>query len=245
MRRHKPRKGLPQRTDKHLRAEAAIVGKARNPANRAASRWKEARRSKWFGVVVATLKDMAGVGDPCMYCDSNEAAEVDHFKPMCAFPENAFEWNNLLWVCGICNRFKGGRFPPDTQPGAEILNPLEVDPWKHFFMDELTGLLAGVWDEAMQSNDSRAESTIAIIELNRESLQERRRQRINEIKQFVRDAVTRLDASSVTVNDVERQIVELKDAPLQPDVAEYFLIGPGSEIEPFKSLLKKIECEAK
>jgi len=178
-----------------------------------------------------------------MYCDSNEAAEVDHFKPISAFPENAFEWSNLLWVCGICNRFKGGRFPPYTQPGAEILNPLEVDPWRHFFMDELTGLLAGVWDEAMQSNDSRAESTIAIIELNRESLQERRRQRIKDIKRIAQDAVRQLDAGLIVAADIQERISDMKNAAYQPDVAEYFLDGPGGEIEPFKSLLETVRRE--
>lgn len=240
MRRQKRRKRLSEVTLKRLLKEQSQVSNASDRVERARRHWVAVRKAKWFREVVNALKSIVGNGEPCMYCDSNESAEVEHLKPIRAFPDKTFDWENLLWVCGICNRFKGGQYPPNTQEGAEILNPLEVDPWKYMFIEELTGFLTGVWRHESNSCDERAESTISIVNLNREALQERRRQRINELKSFARDATRQIDAKLKNPKDIRATVNEFRASANHPDVADYFLAGPGRSVEPFKSLFERI-----
>lgn len=243
MRRHSRRVVLPKATARRLDRETRVVANASNPAQCVRNRWDTVRRAKWFRKVIDSLRRMAGDGEPCMYCDSNESAEVEHFKPKAVFPERAFDWENFLWVCGLCNRYQGDQYPPVTQNGAEILNPLDTDPWEHMFVDDLTGLLSGTWCSQSGSRDERAESTIEIVNLNREALQERRRQRIVELKQFVLNAMRQIDAGTATREKLLARIREYLTTAYHPDVSDYFLAGPGKATGPFKSFFKRIENE--
>jgi hypothetical protein len=46
-------------------------------------------------------------GDLCPYCTLDSGAELDHYLPKTIFPEFALFAQNLLPICGRCNRSKG------------------------------------------------------------------------------------------------------------------------------------------
>jgi uncharacterized protein (TIGR02646 family) len=72
----------------------------------------------------------------CAYCESKighaDYEHIEHYKPTSIYPGDAFNWENLLFACGICNgnQYKGGRFP-DPAAGGPLLNPCVDDPTQH------------------------------------------------------------------------------------------------------------------
>lgn len=205
----------------------------------ARKRWKQARQRIWFKDVLLALRKLAGPGQACMFCSSNESSDIDHLKPKSVFPGQTFDWENLLWVCAVCNRYKGDRYPPITEPGPEILDPAGVNPWDHLFIDRVTGLLVGVWRIEINAPDERAESTIRIVNLNREALQERRLARVKQLVKFARESLRRMKARPADRSKIRGEIRRFLRDPIHPDVTQYFLDGPGGRIEPFRSLLRE------
>lgn len=64
----------------------------------------------------------------CGYCErpcirrqpgKPASSEVDHFRPRSRFPELAFTWENLIYVCRRCNQAKGNQFP-GKEPLADL-----------------------------------------------------------------------------------------------------------------------------
>lgn len=55
----------------------------------------------------------------CYLCERLQVTdfEIEHFKSRKNFPELTFEWTNLLWSCGYCNRKK-------SASGDNLLNPI-------------------------------------------------------------------------------------------------------------------------
>ncbi|HKP02542.1 MAG TPA: hypothetical protein VJU77_04185 [Chthoniobacterales bacterium] len=208
-----------------------------DPNETANSRWKLVRQAAWFDVgVLAVLRQMSGSGEPCMWCDCNTCTDVEHYRPKAVFPHLAFMWENYLWACTECNRFKSNRFPPDTEEGDQILNPLEDRVWNHFYIDQF-GNLNPVWNNRFKGLDPRAVSTNLVVKLDREILQIRRQTRLLEIRQTVLDSLHRFQAGVLSRQQLMTRMRSLVEAPFQPDVAEYFLKGPGQQEEPFKTLI--------
>ncbi|MEI7955810.1 MAG: HNH endonuclease [Verrucomicrobiota bacterium] len=119
-----------------LKEETDAIGKAADPKAEAERRYDNARQTLWFKPVVDKLKRLSGKGQRCMYCSGSEASDVEHYRPKAVFPTLAMTWENYLWICTPCNRHKGNRFPPITEPGGEFVNPLQEDVWRFFFIDE-------------------------------------------------------------------------------------------------------------
>jgi uncharacterized protein (TIGR02646 family) len=71
----------------------------------------------------------------CAFCEcipgESGYPEIDHFKPKSRYPFNAFDWDNLLPVCKICNTTKHNH---DTA-AEPIINPYETDPETVFEYD--------------------------------------------------------------------------------------------------------------
>jgi len=174
-----------------------------------------------------------------MFCDANEGTDVEHYRPKSIFPTLALAWNNLLWGCSVCNRNKGNRFPPDTEAGEVILNPVEDNVWAHFFIDEF-GILTPVWRTDLNAFDPRARSTLDVLKLDRETLQERRLLRLRSLKKSVEDTVARFRSQQITLPEMKARLAQWKGEPFQADVADYFLAGPGNKEEPFASVLALI-----
>lgn len=235
-----PRPSLPQLTTEKLSRETRAIQDAPAPKAESMRRFNNARGAKWFQPVVAALKKMAGKGQRCMYCSGNEASDVEHYRPKAVFPEHAMEWGNYLWTCTICNRHKADRFPPDTQPGARLINPAEEDPWQFFFIDEY-GLLTPRYDRDADAPNARAESTQDIVRLNREVLQEARKERLDDLKGRAREWSDQRKSGVKSSSQVRKEIDAWRQQPFQPDVADYFLRGPGREEAPFNELFRAIE----
>ena len=91
---------------------------------RAAEReFANARKRKWFGVIVSKLRAQAAPSGRCVYCSGSESSDVDHYRPKSKFPKLVLEYENFLWVCSICNRNKGTEFDKKNAPGVRIIHP--------------------------------------------------------------------------------------------------------------------------
>jgi hypothetical protein len=173
-----------------------------------------------------------------MYCSSNEPSQVEHYRPIAVFPEHAMEYHNYLWSCDICNRtYKGGRFPPNTEPGERILNPLEDDVWEHFFIEEQFGRLLCRVDPATSERLPRAISTCEVVGIDRENVQLKRVNRYRNLRRDAARMLVEFQEGSLNVVALKSEITTWRSEPFQADIADYFLNGPGRSKEPFKSVL--------
>jgi uncharacterized protein (TIGR02646 family) len=127
----------------------------------------------------------------CAYCEGHLGAQswigVEHHHPKRAYPDQAFEWANLLPVCDICNSMKGNQ----DHRGA-LLKPDEEDPERFFSIHPDTGELEaapGLSDE----DTRRAEQTIRICDLKRSALCEERAELIEALSL----CILRADAGSL------------------------------------------------
>src|SRR5579859_5871115 len=127
MRRLNKRTRLPSSVSTRLATETAAIIADQNPRAEAERRYNNARKATWFKPILAKLIKQAGPGGRCMFCSGSEASDVEHYKPLDVFHGLAMTWKNYLWACTTCNRKKSKRFPPDTEPGAKIINPIDED----------------------------------------------------------------------------------------------------------------------
>ena len=227
---------LQERTD-----TLAQIADAQEKAKKARTAYDNARGSKWFKPVIDALRSLCGEGELCMYCSSNEPSQVEHYRPLSAFPEQAFRYENYLWTCDICNRtHKGERFPPHTEAGEQILNPLDDNVWDYFFLSEQNGRLLRKFDLTRNDYMPRAVSTCNVVGIDRENVQKKRQHRFRSLRQSVEDALARFHTDAWSQADLQEEIAALRAAPFQADVADYFLNGPGRVHEPFRSALAAV-----
>lgn len=144
----------------------------------------------------------------CCFCESNVTpishGDVEHFRPKGAFrqspsePEQfpgyfwlAYDWNNLLFSCQVCNQsFKKTLFPlevPDSRARSHhddlsaesplFINPAEEDP-------EVFITFEGPVVQAVDGN-RRGLVTIEHLGLGRPSLEDRRRKFFQITSQFI------------------------------------------------------------
>jgi uncharacterized protein (TIGR02646 family) len=239
MRRLPARHNLPKPAQGRLEKETKVIVASPDPKESARKRYAAARKAKWFKPVLKTLAEMSGSGQPCMFCDSNEATDVEHYRPKAVYPKLALTWDNLLWGCANCNRHKGDHFPPDTKPGGRIINPLDENVWDFFFIDR-HGLLIPKWRPDKNALDDRAVSTRDLLRLNRETLQARRQSRLSDLRRLVNSTLKEFRANEIAIAEVKDRLAEWRTSPIHPDVADYFLYGPGASERPFCDLLALI-----
>jgi uncharacterized protein (TIGR02646 family) len=219
--------------------ETARVQGAPVPHVEADKRYAAARRASWFQTIVSELRRMSGPGERCMWCSGSEAAQVEHLRPRRTFPEHSFNWNNLLWSCGVCNGHKGAQFP-GPEAGGPLLDPITEDVWKHLFIDEF-GNLTPRWRADSNDQDLRAVKTISVLALDRDALQLSRQHRLRDLQNKVTDTLALVAAGKLSVQDVRTRIGEWRGQSFQPDVADYFLRGPGRREDPFRRLFAVVE----
>ncbi|MEZ6056156.1 MAG: hypothetical protein R3C01_05585 [Planctomycetaceae bacterium] len=238
MRKLKKRPSLPATSIKKLAEKTAQIVVDSDPKGKADSIYSSARSSnpQWFQEVVNALRTMSGAGERCMFCSGSESSDVEHFQPKSIFPHLAMTWDNFLWSCTICNRFKSNRFPPDTEPGPKLINPCEENVWDFFYVDEF-GNLSPRWRTDLNDLDPRAVKTQEILKLDRQALQESRQLRLRELKQQVRDAVQLYQQGKLSKAQLKQRRKAWLKAPFQPDVADYCFLGPGNRDEPYHTFL--------
>jgi len=113
----------------------------------------------------------------CIYCESKVShvyyGDVEHLKPKGKFPELEFDWDNLGYVCAICNGLKSDKFDEETP----LLNPYEDNTNEHVIM--LGAFLKH------KCGSERGQITISDIGLNRPPLIERRKEKLNKIEKAI------------------------------------------------------------
>lgn len=231
------RTSLPKVTQAQLKAKTVVIKRSADRLAAAKAAYRAARTPTWFEPVVLELGELAGTGQRCMWCSGSEAGHVEHYRPLAVFPDQALSWKNLLWSCSICNGHKGDRFPPVTSPGGQLINPLEENVWEFFFIDEF-GNLTPRWDSERDDYNERADSTFRMLNLDRQALQETRQSRQIDLIQKVKDAMAMLEAGRFSKPQLRQRIDEWLQQPFQPDVADFYLRGPGRDDEPFQSLFE-------
>lgn len=240
VRRFSNRPELPEATLASLRektAEIVAIDDLALRRERARVIYNSSRPTDWFAPVIVALRGLCGAGELCMYCSSNEPSQVEHFKPLNVFPHESMTYENYLWSCDICNRsHKGERFPPDTEPGAQILNPLDDDVWEHFFIDDRFGRLIRRRDRTTKQPLPRAVSTCDVVGIDREIVQTKRIRRFRNLRRDAERAIADVKAGTLSVANLQREVEDWRSEPFQADVADYFLAGPGRNKEPFRTV---------
>jgi 5-methylcytosine-specific restriction endonuclease McrA len=238
MRRLPARPNLSPKTVRRLAEKTKLIVDDAIPKDAAARVYTSSRQAQWFQPVIQALKQMTGAGERCMFCSGSESSQVEHFRPKAVFPVEAMIWENFFWICGICNNSKGDRFPPDTEPGERLINPVTENVWEFFFVDEF-GNLTERWRPDINNIDQHAWITRQIFDLDRDALQQTRQARLRELKEKAQDALTLFADGRIDAPDLRQRIDSWVVQPFQPDVADYFLRGPGSTEEPFSQLLAR------
>jgi hypothetical protein len=225
------RPALPATTNSKLAEETIHITATKTEKERiteADRKYTNARTTQWFMPVLDALQMMTGEGQRCMCCSSGEAAQVEHYRPKSKYPEQALSWTNLLWICGVCNLAKGDDFDENCLP----INPAEENAWNYFFIDEY-GNFCAKWAQETDSLHPRAVETIQLYGLDRQALQESRIARMQELKRLLDDSIALKSQDQLSENDLQIRALEFHANPLQPDVGDYFLNGPGCQEAPF------------
>jgi hypothetical protein len=83
--------------------------------------WEHKPRAP-FEALRDELRAMCAGGYRCMYCEDNEADEIEHVRPKNLYPEHTFRWDNHLLACGLCNGPKSDQFPILSAASGRIVD---------------------------------------------------------------------------------------------------------------------------
>ncbi len=115
--------------------------------------------------------------EKCIYCESKVThvyfGDIEHLKPKSIYPDLEFEWDNLGFVCAVCNNAKGNKYSEDTP----YINPYEENP------DDFLITVGAFLKNKLGSE--RGELTTLDIELNRPALVEKRQIRLDAIEKAI------------------------------------------------------------
>lgn len=131
-------------------------------------------------IKAALLQETAG---KCAYCESKfrhvAYGDIEHITPKSTDARRTYDWANLTMACDVCNTKKG------DQDG--IVDPYEVDPEAvHFrFMGPMVTVL---------NESETAKLAIAVLQLNRPELLERRKERIEDLSRRLGEVLSTKDA---------------------------------------------------
>lgn len=82
--------------------------------------------------VVGTLEAMNAGSGRCFYCQLDRGNAIEHYEPIDKDPDKAFDWDNYLWACNVCNSSEKGKdFPKHSDGRSLLLNPVEKDPYDY------------------------------------------------------------------------------------------------------------------
>ena len=168
-------------------------------------------------------------GNKCAFCESIVTAvsyqNVEHFRPKSIYPSLAYEWENLLFACTVCNSgYKKTQFPllDNSQPALDennpcaldasdtnaLINPCEEDPQDFFSFD----------DEWIACLNKRAEITRDVCGLNREALLDERREWLGVIETTAKAVLL---AKKIGANSAEEEFTTRLKRYVQPSKKYY------------------------
>jgi len=142
----------------------------------------------------------AAYGYRCGYCGVSEAwaggeLEIDHFRPLLRDGTDAFD--NLVYACARCNRFKSDYWPDDNAPESfKLLHPGQEALELHI-VETANGRLVGL--------TPRGWFHIRWLHLNRPQLIELRQ--LLQSERAVREALTQ---AQEVKTQLQKRILELE-----------------------------------
>lgn len=134
-----------------------------NPNNH----WGRHRPTSLILTVIATLRQMAGERQRCMYCVDSLGADIEHFWPKTPHPHRMYVWENLLLVCTDCGRKKGAQFPLTVQGEPLLIDPSSEDPWAFLDFDPDTGNLIARYLLSAEAFSDKGETTVSVLHLDK------------------------------------------------------------------------------
>ncbi len=169
-----------------------------------AGKWRDKTNNRIFKEVKEKLISMCtNRTQRCMYCEDSASTDIEHFAPKSIYPNLTFVWDNYLYACSGCNssskgnkfaifRTKDGVFEDITPTKATVrvppvagnpvlINPREEDPLHFLELDILGSFYFRPITKNEASKDfKRADYTIDILGLNRESLAASRKEAFDD-----------------------------------------------------------------
>lgn len=134
----------------------------------------------------------------CAYCESKllhiAFGDIEHILPKATNTNLVFDWDNLTLSCPRCNNNKGD-YDAATHP---LVNPYRENP-----SDHLRGFGAFVW--ALAGN-TRADTTVKTLKLNRDELVDMRKDRIESLMPLIE--LWTMEQNPVRKEVLRNQIVE-------------------------------------
>ena len=175
-----------------LTALQSKVDAAADPKAKAEALWETSTRNKAFEDVQRHLESMATGRTRCMYCEDNQATDIDHFWPKSPYPNKTFEWSNYLLACGHCNSNQKRSQFPLANGLPTLVDPTAQDPTLFMTLLPKSGRFAPT---------PGGIDTVDVFGLNaRQTLRNGRADTWRQLERLVRDvaaAVARADGAAV------------------------------------------------
>lgn len=170
------RKSLDASVEAYLTKKQAEVNGHMSPHDEGKRLWEQSRDTQKFKKIESSLREMNGNTAHCMYCDANEATEIDHFHPKAHYTHKTFDWHNYFLSCGVCNRQKLDQFPVDGNGRPLLIDPVTEDPHPELPY----ALVSGRYEE--DEATLRGKACIDVFGLNREHLIKTRQRENRNLK---------------------------------------------------------------
>lgn len=137
----------------------------------------------------------------CAFCEcipgESSHIEVEHFEPKSLYPDLAFEWDNLLPSCRICNEAKADadtRTNPIINPAIEA--PEQLLTYSFLQIKPLEG----------SGQEQKAQQTIDVCNLNCERLYNARATLMKAITEYIDELKDKINWISEADTDQKRRV---------------------------------------
>jgi 5-methylcytosine-specific restriction endonuclease McrA len=159
----------------------------------------------------------------CAYCESKfrhvTYGDIEHIVPKSVRVEKTFEWLNLTVACDVCNTNKGNHFGHHE----DLVDPYVVEPNEHL---NFVGVL--VFGKSCSPAGQITETT---LDLNRLPLIERRKERLEALKNLLHRFAEVRDAGIKAVLRRDLETKELADDREYAAMARVFVSEQLREID--------------
>lgn len=190
-----------------------------------------------FREIRSALEAASPTADACVYCERDRHREIEHVKPQRHYPESAFDWENYVLSCTVCNqdrkndrfavidaalnliefnRFSLAVHQPVPVGTIAIINPRVEDPMSFFFLDLPTGELVVQAPTVLDS--LRACFTRDLFDLNNDAFMRIRRGAATSLRGYASEY-----QRYIAIGDgagAQRVLSEIKEHPHPTVLAE-------------------------